>query len=283
MEVLTKFIATMVAVSIAAERMVELIKGWWPNKWLFTTQPNQIEESRRCAWLQCLAGLCGLLVAIASKTDVFKMIGTGWSDQGNSLTHYLYWTGSYVIVGLLASGGSAFWNHALDLIKASKIKQEQAAIDAVAVNQQEGRIDSKHPSYFEMSLQLPKTVTPPETAPSTGAAIKTCVIQPDPASSGFLAKVGTIGLTLTQTTGSFNFDPLGCSVTLGATNVPLSQKTTNLVEFVATQPGLYTLNVQYVVTPGSTSQLKENCTTNLVLRYLDDTVAPNTIYKIKVS
>jgi hypothetical protein len=38
---------------------------------------------------------------------------------------------SYAVVGLLSSGGSAFWNHALDLMQAAKVQKEVDARLAV--------------------------------------------------------------------------------------------------------------------------------------------------------
>jgi hypothetical protein len=32
----------------------------------------------------------------------------------------------YAVIGLMSSGGSAMWNHALDIVQAMKIKQQAA-------------------------------------------------------------------------------------------------------------------------------------------------------------
>lgn len=125
--VLTSFVSLMLAISIAAERMVEILKGWLPDTWLFKPNSNSIEESRRCAAIHVLACLCGMAIAAAGNIDIFKSVAIqGWQHT-TDLGFGLYRAASWSITGMLASGGSAFWNHALDLIKATKVQQEQKA------------------------------------------------------------------------------------------------------------------------------------------------------------
>jgi hypothetical protein len=126
LNVLTSFIALILAVSIAAERMVEVVKGWFPSLWLFKANADPVQEARRSAWIQCLAGMCGVIIAAAAKIDVFAdiQVRSGWNPQSHVA---LYRAASWSITGILASGGSAFWNHTLDLIKAAKVQQEKKA------------------------------------------------------------------------------------------------------------------------------------------------------------
>src|ERR1700733_488073 len=95
--VLTHFVTLMLAISIAAERMVEILKGWLPNFWLFKTNPNSTKKAIRCAWIHVLAGVCGALVAGFSKVNVFAGL------NGNAVPDP--WCSS-LAAGLLASGGS---------------------------------------------------------------------------------------------------------------------------------------------------------------------------------
>lgn len=129
--VLTTFITLMLAVSIAAERMVEVLKGWFSGKGIFNPSMNPAVEGRRCAWVHCLAGICGVVVAAVGHVDLFAIFNAGW-PHSTSIGKATYWAASWATTGLLASGGSAFWNHALDLLKATKIQNEQSAKFAVA-------------------------------------------------------------------------------------------------------------------------------------------------------
>jgi hypothetical protein len=117
----------MLAISIAAERMVEILKGWLPNSWLFKPSSNQTQEAHRCAWVHVLAAVCGFAVAATGNVDIFQIIHVAsWTPSGG-IEDALYKTASWSITGLLASGGSAFWNQALDLIKATKVQHEKQA------------------------------------------------------------------------------------------------------------------------------------------------------------
>jgi hypothetical protein len=41
---------------------------------------------------------------------------------------------AFTVAALLTSAGSAFWNHALDILKATKVNKEQVAILASGAN-----------------------------------------------------------------------------------------------------------------------------------------------------
>ncbi len=51
----------------------------------------------------------------------------GWKVAESGPMYWVFKAGSFLVTGVLASGGSAFWNHALDLLKATKVQQEQKA------------------------------------------------------------------------------------------------------------------------------------------------------------
>jgi hypothetical protein len=122
---LTSFTTLMMAISIAVERMVEVLKGWFPNSRLFKPNTNSTTEAHRCAWIHVLSGACGFVVAAVGNVDIFHVLGV--SGPKALIGHPVYDVLSWSITGILASGGSAFWNHALDLIKATKVQQEQKA------------------------------------------------------------------------------------------------------------------------------------------------------------
>ena len=106
---ITTAVTLVLAVSIAVERVTEILKQMFPL--LSTTLANATSEGRRRAALQMLAAAVG--TAIAAVGDLH--IGT---HGGRS---------AYVLIGLMASGGSGFWNHALDAVRAMKITQENKA------------------------------------------------------------------------------------------------------------------------------------------------------------
>jgi O-antigen/teichoic acid export membrane protein len=93
---LAAFVTLMIGLSIATERLVEIVKGF--VGFLGTEQADADAERRRKALLQILAVAAGIFTAwsaadyvpddIAKPTESWKIIG----------------------LGLLASGGSGFWN-----------------------------------------------------------------------------------------------------------------------------------------------------------------------------
>ncbi|HTV16167.1 MAG TPA: hypothetical protein VME68_15710 [Acidobacteriaceae bacterium] len=122
---LSTLLATMVALSVAVERVVEILKqfcGTWPvAKLLFTTRPTQGAENARCAWMYVLSGSLGAVLSAYT--------GAGAQILPHS-SPYL----ADVVAGLLASGGSSFWNHALDMMQATKVVKEQAAAAVTQAN-----------------------------------------------------------------------------------------------------------------------------------------------------
>ena len=124
MDKLSTFFTLMAAMSIAAERVVEIIKGIFPS--LAATDPDANKERRRHMVLQFLAALAGIVVA-AAHVQVNSSLGNfmnsdydAWSLPGMGLM-----TVKYVIIGVMVSGGSAMWNHALDIVGALKTVEEK--------------------------------------------------------------------------------------------------------------------------------------------------------------
>jgi hypothetical protein len=264
--VFSAFLAKIAAVSVAAERIVEILKGWLPNTYLFATKTDPAREMRRTAWIHVLAGVAGTAVAVAGKVDIFKGIGVNTPP----------WA-SYIGAGLLASGGSAMWNHALDLLKAIKINNQQDAISAVGSNQQNNLLSTNHPGSLAFAMLAPQGN---KILPGNAG----CVITGDPATGAFKAPIGVIALKLNVLTGSFNFVPKGCSVTDPAgKDVTLSQKTPSILQFSATTAGTYTLTVQYAFTANSKAQLLEDCPAPKTLDHLDEAVNIPTIYSFEIA
>jgi hypothetical protein len=103
---ITSTVTLILALSVASERLVEIIKGFFPS--LDKKSEIAEEETKRRAKLQFLAVLSGLVTAwlasyflpqdIVKPTEVVKILG----------------------LGLLASGGSGFWNSILDYVTGLK-------------------------------------------------------------------------------------------------------------------------------------------------------------------
>lgn len=122
---LSTLCAEMAALSVAVERVVEVVKqmcGTWPViGLLFTPQKSQGRENVRCACIYLISGTIGGVVA------AYTSIGTQLLPHTNKYF-------ADVICGALASGGSSFWNHTLDFMQAAKVAKEQTAAALVAVN-----------------------------------------------------------------------------------------------------------------------------------------------------
>lgn len=110
---LTTVISLLVALSIASERLVDIIKGVIP--WLNQPRVRPADEGWRKAALQLLAVFAGITTAWLSSAAIPK--GVGIPDD---------WTGTLAL-GLLASGGSGFWNSILTYVtKAKDVKAAEA-------------------------------------------------------------------------------------------------------------------------------------------------------------
>src|SRR5207237_7901915 len=122
MDNLTAFLTSMVALSIGVERVVEILKGF--SKWLREDPDPRLDREgetagRRRAALQLLAMLFGALIAYVIGPKHF--IGSLPDGALVSFTRIA----SSLLLGFMASGGSALWNHALDIVGAIKTVTER--------------------------------------------------------------------------------------------------------------------------------------------------------------
>ncbi len=124
MDRLSAFFTLMAAMSIAAERVVEIIKGIVPS--LAATDPDVKKERRRHMTLQLVAALAGIAVAAAAHDQVNRSLDDFLNSSGDVWGMGLMAV-KYVILGVMVSGGSALWNHALDIVGAVKTVQEKKA------------------------------------------------------------------------------------------------------------------------------------------------------------
>ncbi len=111
---ITQFVGLLAAMSVATERAVEVIKGMVP--YLNQQLPPGASNSRRAALIQVISIACGAVISISVQGQV---------PAGVSAKEIGFW--SYLVLGLLTSGGSALWNHVLDIIGAFKVQKEKLA------------------------------------------------------------------------------------------------------------------------------------------------------------
>lgn len=112
---LTATVTLILALSVASERLVEIVKGvvpWLDKEW------DEYESFRR-ALLQVLAVVAGVLTASLSAPYLPATLSDP-STGGISL----------VGLGLLASGGSGFWNSVLTYMSSLKNLKKAEATSA---------------------------------------------------------------------------------------------------------------------------------------------------------
>ncbi len=112
----TTFLTQMIALSVATERVTETVKQW------ISATPETVQQaSKRSGLVQLVAIGGGVLVVGLSGLNPIGI--PGFIPYSFSKESWMCW----LVTGLLVSGGSAFWNHLLDILKATKIEKEQAA------------------------------------------------------------------------------------------------------------------------------------------------------------
>jgi hypothetical protein len=117
---LSILITLLISLSVATERFVDIVKGMVP--WLEVVKENVREEGRRRAALQVLAAVGGIVVSSlafpVASTILPEGIGRGTTA---------------VALGLLASGGSGFWNSILGYVMSLKTLKSADALKAKVV------------------------------------------------------------------------------------------------------------------------------------------------------
>ena len=111
---LSSVVGLLAALSIAAERFVEILKNAVP----FLNQHNQdaAKEGWRRAALQLMAVLGGIVTALLAWPAIEGVAPASWHS-----------TTGILALGLLASGGSGFWNSVLTyVLNVKDIKAETA-------------------------------------------------------------------------------------------------------------------------------------------------------------
>ena len=118
---MTLFVTQMLGLSVAAERVTETIKQW------ISPVMKGANSARYAAVIQSIAIASGIFVTALSGLNPLNVPGFKafvWSNTANWM--------SWLVGGLLVCGGSAFWNHILDILQAAKVQREQMANTMVA-------------------------------------------------------------------------------------------------------------------------------------------------------
>ncbi len=126
MEGLTPVVTLLIALSVASERFVEIVKNMF--SFLSEQQPKAADESRRKLILQLLAFAAGCLATwLAMPIVVETLPQTAPAHRWSVI----------LALGALASGGSGFWNTILSYLlniknlkraEATQVQRQQAAV-----------------------------------------------------------------------------------------------------------------------------------------------------------
>lgn len=156
LDTLSNLLAVLIALSVASERLVEILKNLIP--WLRTGQTNARMEARRKLALQLLAVLAGVATAFLAE----NVLPTPLQDYRH-----------LVVLGLLASGGSGFWTSVLGYVTSVKnIKRKEAVETGVRAAATVAAIANgtvAHPA----ALQRLRATAPGTAQPLAGAAAAT--------------------------------------------------------------------------------------------------------------
>ena len=124
MEKLTTVVALLVALSVASERLVEIIKGL--SEYLNVEQTEPVKEGRRRSAIHAIAVVAGIVTAFLARPVIANAVTLPEPS-------YLW----IVALGLLASGGSSLWNSVLTYVLQVKNLKEQ-----VVAKVKEGKVDA---------------------------------------------------------------------------------------------------------------------------------------------
>ncbi|MCL5422846.1 MAG: hypothetical protein M1461_10320 [Nitrospirae bacterium] len=120
---ITSIIAVLGAMSLSVERVVEIIKNMVP--FLAETQTDMNKERYRRIALHSLSVIAGTTVAFVAEGQIQPLLSTIFVVKGE------IGIGGCIILGLLSSGGSGFWNQSLSIVeeikKAKKLQVQQLA------------------------------------------------------------------------------------------------------------------------------------------------------------
>lgn len=117
MDNLPTMVSVLIALSVASERLVEIVKGIFQK--LNKENPDEKKEGWRKAGLQLMAVAAGIITALLARPALQGTLSEAWTTFPGILG-----------LGLLASGGSGFWNsvmaYFLQLKELKKVEVDKA-------------------------------------------------------------------------------------------------------------------------------------------------------------
>ena len=143
--ILGMYIAIMLILAIATERIVILLKKWSKLELqkevekppAEMTSEERKKERERMERITICTIIVGILVAAVTQVDTFELLNPLWNgagnlawpwsvDEGSKLLSYYHWVG-IVLSGVGASMGSRFWHDCLDTL--TIVKQAKSEVD----------------------------------------------------------------------------------------------------------------------------------------------------------
>ncbi len=110
MDNLEAIMAVLIALSVASERLVEIIKGFF--KWLDKENADEKQERYRKIVLQVMAVAAGIVSSLLAYPAISGLAFFPTEKTGQTLM--------IIALGLLASGGSGFWNSFQTYVRKAK-------------------------------------------------------------------------------------------------------------------------------------------------------------------
>jgi hypothetical protein len=119
---LISIVTIIITLSMASERLVEIVKGAIPS--LNKEKTDPAAEGKRRMWIQILSVASGITTALLS-TPILTGLLKGIFEMSDAKP--MNFTIAIIALGLLASGGSALWNPVLEYLLRLKDLKETIA------------------------------------------------------------------------------------------------------------------------------------------------------------
>lgn len=121
---LVAIVSILITLSIASERLVEIIKGFFPS-----LNREILDDPKNEAWRKAKISILAVLSGIVTAGLSISLLKAPLKDfSGLDLTDKSQLAFAIIALGLLASGGSAFWNSILEyLLKIKDLKKVEVA------------------------------------------------------------------------------------------------------------------------------------------------------------
>ena len=129
------WLAIFAAVGMSAERLVEVIKNRFV--WLDTANPDADKERTRKFWLRILTIVADSGIVFAAQEQIRPYLQFMLPAEG--VNRYL----GCLLVGLLSSAGSDFWNQTLGMVSAIKDAKRLDLTKAMELAKREGLVGEK--------------------------------------------------------------------------------------------------------------------------------------------